>query len=129
MSALVIENRRRCGRVCSNLCHTSTGVRSATSFVSVAGYPYPGERGRAGWFCQNCRNAIEKHWEGALKNVPIGDPEPDVCGCGCGERVSRGAGWVAGHQAVMWRKDQGVTPDSLKRARIAANIDARKVAA
>lgn len=129
MSALVIERKPRAGRPCSNLCHTTTGVRSAVAFISIAGYPYPGQGHRAGWFCQNCRLTIAQHWQAALENIPVGEPEPDVCGCGCGQPVGKRRGWVPGHQAVMWRKDQTPSPAAQRRARIAANIDARKAAA
>jgi hypothetical protein len=128
MSALTIERYPGCGRVCSNRCHTASGVRSAAAFISIAGHPYPGEGHRVGWFCRVCTLSIEKHYAAALEDIPLGEPEPNVCGCGCGTRVGKRSGWVAGHQAVSWHKGRVVPESAKRRARVAAAVDARRAA-
>jgi hypothetical protein len=132
VTALTVERKPRSGRVCSNRCHTASGVRSAVTFISLAGYPYPGKDPenyrRAGWFCQICSLSLQKHYAAALEDIPLGEPEPNVCGCGCGTTVGKRSGWVAGHQAVSWHKGRVVPESAKRRARVAAAVDARRAA-
>lgn len=71
MSALRIEKKLRTGNPCSAGCQTQGhGPRVAVAYVSVAGWPVPGEKRRTGWFCARCCQTMIAAWDSALP-VPV----------------------------------------------------------
>ena len=99
MSALELHRIKGKGEkpACANRCFTGQGlIRSATTLVTIAGHPVPGEPGRrAGFYCGSCAEQMQRVWDAALEGEET--PDQRVCACGCGTAIPEGSTWVMGH--------------------------------